>query len=314
MALTYLLSHDNQLKELFSTIPNLKILFSCSDGSEAFPTKPSIVVQRENRATSIIGHAYDYMLRAYVQRINNLHQEQQGNSLAASVAVHIIGQDSIHEAFSEIVSRRNAYITGQSTLTEEVINDSVILGQLEQFYRSGSGDPANLLRTNSEDVYDLIALVQATARFSESFQDKDGILCNPRFGEAVTALVDGADGDLIVGDTLIDIKTESQFRWKIGQSRQLIAYWILSCLSPNFPSQIKRLAVWNPRYCKLVSIDIFDICKTMDMIRFVDDFLGIITSEQFKLYTPLSNALRKQYIDEVMEIWSTKDNPIRLYY
>lgn len=185
---------------------------------------------------------------------------------------------------------------------------------MDQFYRSGNGDVPTILQANDDDINDLQALIQASEKHSERFITKHEILCNPRFGMAVTALVDGADGDLIIGNTLIDIKTESEFRWKIGQSRQLIAYWILSCLSPYFTPEIKHLALWNPRYCRHVSIKIEDVCRAINMIEFTDSFVAIITADNFEGSSDLPPTHRQNYIQQVKDLWNAADNPIRKLY
>lgn len=314
MSITHLLLFNDQIKDLFANIPKLKESFICMDGGDPFPSIPPIIVQHENRANPVIGHAYDYLLRAYVQRINGAHQEREGDHLAASIAVSILDRKYIHDAYNGVVERRNRYIGGDSALTQVIIKDAIVLGQLEQFYRSGAGDIPAILHAIDDDIHDLQTLMQVTERHSERFQASHNIMCNPRFGEAVSALVDGADGDLIIDNTLIDIKTESEFRWKIGQSRQLIAYWILSCLSPGFKPEIKRLALWNPRYCRLVSIEVEVICRAINMIEFVDSFIAIITDDNFGGSAHLSPTQRTLHVQAVNDVWNTAENPIRKIY
>lgn len=314
MSITRLLVGNVSIKQLFATIPNLKESFIGMGGDAPFPSKPQIIVQRESRANPVIGHAYDYLLRAYVQRLNGAHQERESDHLAASIAVNILDQKHIHDAYKGIVERRNAYISERSGLTGDVIRDAIVLGQMEQYYRSGVGDIPALLHTSYEDIHDLQALIEATQEHYQRFQATRGIVCNPYFGEAISALVDGADGDLIIDNTLIDIKTESDFRWKIGQSRQLIAYWILSCLSPGFTPEIKQLAIWNPRYCRLVSIETADICRAINMIEFMDAFIAIITADHFEGSEHLSSTQRQRFVEIIREAWSDADNTLKQYY
>ncbi|RJE90728.1 hypothetical protein D3P07_01075 [Paenibacillus sp. 1011MAR3C5] len=314
MSITSLIATNDKLKSLFAAISNLKESFIGMDGGDPFPSKPQIIVQREGRASPMIGHAYDYLLRAYVQRLNGIHEERENGDLAAVVAVNILDRKNIYEAYTGIVERRNAYITGESPITQAIVGDSIILGQLEQYYRSGTGDIPSILQSRDEDVHDLQRLIQATERHHQCFQATQGITCNPRFGQAITALVDGADGDLMIDNTLIDIKTESEFRWKIGQSRQLIAYWIMSCLSPGFTPEINHLALWNPRYCRMVSISVEDICRAFNVIDFVDSFIAIITADNFEGSAHLSPDQRKSHIQSVKETWNAADNPTRKLY
>ena len=75
MSLTGLLSHNKVIKELFKSIPNMKISFQTLNEGPAFPVKAPIIVKADGRANPVVGHAYDYWLRAFIQRINNRFQE-----------------------------------------------------------------------------------------------------------------------------------------------------------------------------------------------------------------------------------------------
>jgi len=308
LSITRLLSSNAQVKLLFATIPNLKDRFINVGGGEPFPSNLPIIVQREGRAGPVIGHAYDYLLRAYVQRINGIHQEREGDHLSAAIAVNILDSKHIHEAYMGIVERRNAYISGRSELTIEVITDAVILGQLESYYRSGYADIPNILRTSEEDINDLHQLARATEAHSEHFIARESLVCNPQFGEAVTRLVDGADGDLIIDGMLIDIKTESDYRWKIGHLRQLVTYWVLSRLTPEFVPEIKHLAIWNPRYSRLVYIELEVLRHVIDMTAFISTFVDIITTDHFEGSEHLSPGLRQRCSQIVRETWSAITN------
>ncbi|MFT4413341.1 hypothetical protein ACLM5H_05730 [Fredinandcohnia humi] len=80
MSLTGLLNHNKEIKELFKSIPNMKMSFQTLNEGTTFPVKAPIIVKADGRANPVVGQAYDYWLRAFVQRINN--QLHEGNLVA----------------------------------------------------------------------------------------------------------------------------------------------------------------------------------------------------------------------------------------
>lgn len=317
MSLTSLILYHPEIKALFATIPNMKASFASTDSEELpFPPSPPIVVSRASRATSIIGHAYDYWLRAYIQRINDCPQELHEDSLAASFAVQMLAgpMPSLPETYRQIVDRRNAYITKACDVTPGLIQGAIVLGNLDQYYRSGQLVEGGVLQVNEADVEDLQRLIQETESYSSLFLAQNSLVCNPCFGEAITQLVGGADGDLLMDGMLIDIKVESAFKWKIAHLRQLVGYWILSCLTPRFEGEIEHLAIWNPRCCRLVYIPVQEVCRSINMVEFVDAFLEIICHPKFEISSHILEYDRQRFVEEVLQTWQSADNPIRKQY
>ncbi|WP_342553714.1 hypothetical protein [Paenibacillus sp. FSL R7-0652] len=316
MSLTSLLTKNEEIKKLFSEVPNMKALFKSPDNESPFPSKPSIIVPRLTSVAPVIGNAYDYWLRAYAQRINGISQEHDGDSLVASISVNYLSEQipGIVERYHQIIERRIKYIDGTEELNTSLLEDCIFLGYLDQYYRSGYMTDNNTISIQSSDVEELHLLTQASLKNSHLFKMKQDLNCNPTFGSAISQLVNGADGDLILDGTLIEIKTESTFAWKVGHLRQLIGYWVLSCLTPDFEDPIKALAIWNPRYCRMVTISVEDICQTIDMVKFVDDFIKILSRIDSSNPDKRKFEMRSKWILEVEKVWKAKENPIRQYY
>lgn len=314
MSLTSLLTFDNNIKALFSTIPNLKVQFHDVDGGNSFPTNPVQIVPREHSAAGLIGHAYDYLLRAYVQRINGVHQEQIAEDLTAFAGLERwpTSDAQLNARFSSIVEHRNRYIRGQVELNDVLLQDSLVLAHLESYYRSGYMDVRGPMSVVDADIIDLRGLIRATQVHQSLFIKEQGIMCNPSFGRAITGLLGGADGDLIMDDTLIEIKVESSFKYAVRHLRQLIGYWILSCLTPGFLPQINRLGIWNPRYCRRVYITVEDICRAMDMRAFTERFIDVL--RQPSVGAGIGAVIKKQRIEEIRALWNSPDQPIRQFY
>lgn len=313
MSFTQLLMTNKEIKDLFATIPNLKESFRTIDG-QPFPSKPPILVQSMGNSPSIVGTAYDYWLRAYVQRINKVHQETCGDHLSASIALELLGPEGteLHATYEAIIRRRNEYIAGTRDVAD--IRDCMILANLDHFYRSGYIHDRGILHVDDSNAEDLLRLANATMENRQLFIANQSLLCSPTFGEAVTRLVDGAEGDLILDDMLIDIKCESAFKWQIKHLRQLIGYWIMASLSPSFKPEIRKLGVWNPRYQKLVYIEVKDICTALNMVEFTERFIAIISKPDFEATEGMNAEERSHLVSQVNHIWIAEDQLIKLYY
>ena len=73
---------------------------------------------------------------------------------------------------------------------------------------------------------------------------------NPTFG-AGSALVHGADADLLIDDTLIDLKTNKRLEFDRAIFNQLVGYYVLSQVGgiPECPqSRIEVLGVYFARF------------------------------------------------------------------
>jgi hypothetical protein len=316
MSLTRLLLDHPQIKDLFSTIPNMKHLtHTLNEDGIAFPKDNPIVVKSNGRANPIIGHAYDYWLRAYIQRLNVIHIEQEREDLIASWSVDHLSSEakSLEDIYKEIIHRRNAYIAGSCDEDVRLIVDCMVLGNLDAYYRSGYLNEQGVLYVSDKDIDDLLSLTKATNKYSSFFNVSKTLICNPTFGN-ITRLLGGADADLIIDDTLIDIKTESTFGYKAGHIRQLIGYYILACLTPSFTPEIKKLAIWNPRYCRYIYLTIEDICHSMDLLGFVDRFIVIISNPDFYRNKGFSEHILKKIQEEIDGVWDSSLNPIKMYY
>ncbi|KGR89875.1 hypothetical protein CD30_14920 [Ureibacillus massiliensis 4400831 = CIP 108448 = CCUG 49529] len=375
MSLTRLLNHNKQIKELFKSIPNMKQFFQKLNEGPAFPVKAPIIVKSDGRANPIVGHAYDYWLRAFIQRINNRLQENdnlvayQGLSLlftekkffdkdAYKYHLPFIKEeekefgnyyyetylkmkeenkttdewfeavlDYIHEKYTEeilenmelkffgdftitthysegeiiydnIIERRNSYILGESVDDTQLMEDCMILGNLDAFYRSNYIHEQGVFYVSEKDITDLLNLTRETQKFSSLFIMNHTLICNPSF-EKASILVGGADADILIDSTLIEIKTESQFGYKADHMRQLIGYYILSLFTPSFP-KIDKLAIYNSRFCRYVYINIDDIFDYFDLIGFAKEFIEILL-ERNSLLNKDKDVIQQSFVTKTKD-------------
>jgi len=156
-------------------------------------------------------------------------------------------------------------------LDDSLIRTCIFLAQMDTFYRSGMIDP-NLGLADSGDVQDLRRLI-STVR-PETFQADRACYLNPTFGYG-SELVSGADADLIVDGTLIDVKTTKSLRFTQAQYSQLAGYYILSRLGKINGSddiRISRVGVYFSRHGVLHTVPAEDIEESPDFEGFVERF------------------------------------------
>jgi hypothetical protein len=106
----------------------------------------------------------------------------------------------------------------------ELIRAAIDLAQLDLVYRIGLLDLQPIEEAMVEDVGNMLALVRP-----EDFRAKRTCLLNPTFG-AASVLVGGADGDLFIDGTLVDLKVNKNLEMGRDIFNQLVGYYCLSCI------------------------------------------------------------------------------------
>jgi hypothetical protein len=105
-----------------------------------------------------------------------------------------------------------------------LIRATVDLAQLDLVYRIGVLDLQPINDAIVGDLGNMLALVRP-----EDFRAKRTCVLNPTFG-AASELVGGADGDLFIDGTLIDIKTNKHLELGRDVFNQIVGYYCLSCI------------------------------------------------------------------------------------
>ena len=136
---------------------------------------------------------------------------------------------------------------------------SIGLAYLDNVFRVGVIDPNMFAPAPEELIKDLTNMVSLLG--PEPFKAKKRCLLNPTFGPGFL-LVGGADADLIIDDTLIDVKTSKHLVFDREMFNQIVGYYVLSCIGEvdGCPqANVKQLAVYYARYGILHQIPI-DAC------------------------------------------------------
>ena len=204
---------------------NLKFqeTFICPKFSDELPI---LAIPRTKNYT-LIGTAFDYLLRFYISRnslvVNN-------NWICEEVKEFAKYEDDLKEIVEKIINNaKNSFDNYIKTglLTEDIIRSVIQLAKLDGIFRSGGLLP-NSIDIEQNDIEDLKKLYSIIPH--DIFKTNKQCILNPSFGTA-SLMVGGADADLILGDTLIDIKTTSSLKFPRSYFLQLIGYYILNDLA-----------------------------------------------------------------------------------
>jgi hypothetical protein len=170
----------------------------------------------------LVGIAFDYLLRFYLERINvgsktSLWAAEEGVMLLDPLEG---SSDKYKRAKSLLDGARNLYqsFIRDGILTDELISAALWLAYLEGTRRSGVFNEADLV-IDERDIADLRQLMSLVRR--QDFASRKACYLNPTLGST------GSNADLIIDDKLIDIKTTKDLVLDRRHLHQLVQYYIL---------------------------------------------------------------------------------------
>ena len=200
------------------------------------------------------------------------------------------------EHYGHAYDRWVHFISGGSILAHQMIADVWFLAKLEDIYRAGGVlselhnrprmDPAGtLVEPPNEVVGDIEALWRLLEGHRAFFSSSETVSYNPTFGEA-SMMVGGADGDLLVGTTLVDIKTTVKWGYRWADAAQLVGYYVFAAMV-GVPWPIDRLAIYRSRFGRIEYVDCEEVRQSIDLLDFAEQLIDKIASS-------LSESLKRQ--------------------
>lgn len=232
----------------------------------------------------LVGTAFDYLMRFYLERMNKnaitKHWVAENSVVILDVMCKAEKQNATTDMLeaskkmkllmNEAKKTHDNYL-GSGELDDNIIRTSIILAQMDAFYRSGMIYPqlGSVERGDITDLRNLISLVD-----ERTFKSKSLCLLNPTFGYGST-LVGGADADLIIDETLIDIKTTKNLSFSQENYNQLIGYYILSKLgklNESMKVPISKIGIYFSRHGILHTIQSSQIEMNPNFPKFVKWF------------------------------------------
>lgn len=221
----------------------------------------------------IVGMAFDYLLRFYLQHHNRDSCIQRGFWVAdgafemVSSRLNSTGEigtgfhrDKVFKAKELLTIITDQYeqtkvnyenYINNGLITDELICNTIFLAKLEVYYRAGIIDE-NFDNYNAEDIKDIKSIISLVNNIN--FQAQEKCYLNPTFGRG-SMLVGGADADLIIDNTLIDIKVTKNLKLERNHLNQLLGYYLLSLIgginsSPN-DRPIENIGIYFARHGEL---------------------------------------------------------------
>jgi hypothetical protein len=228
-----------------------------------FRIKSPLLAPPLTKSYSLAGMAFDYLLRFYLEKLNS------DTKASIWVAEHAMDSVSEHCTKAEVKKatlllneakkryrtfKKSAKLLPPPTLIEA----AVWMSSLETVYRAGRCFPNTFAAVESAMIDDLRAMLSVVP--VQHFRADMRCILNPTFGQG-SELVGGADADLIIDDTLIDIKASSHLVFDRDFFNQLVGYYALSCIGgvDNCSGvEIKHLAVYYARYGFLHRVPVQD--------------------------------------------------------
>jgi hypothetical protein len=196
--------------------------------------KPTLEIKAERVADpqtsnyGLIGTAFDYLLRFKLERMYGVGSRpwvaSQGLALAELDGITVESTKKSLATLLDDAGRLHREYLETGVMTDELLGATLDLARLDGIYRSGrvADDFGQALDGDIDDLRRLYEVIP-----EEEFAGAETVILNPEFGSA-SKLVGGADGDIVLGSTLIDIKTVKEATLKPDYWRQLVGYAVLA--------------------------------------------------------------------------------------
>ncbi len=158
-------------------------------------------------------------------------------------------------------------------MNSHLIESSLALAQLDVLRRARYLSNSKSFIAKKNDMEDLRRLISVIK--PKIFKANQICILNPNFGPEVTKLMN-ADGDIVIDDTFIDIKTVKNLEVKREFFNQLIGYYTLyriggiNGMSPE--NKINKLGIYFSRYGYLHTYKIEDIIDEKIYLDFIEWF------------------------------------------
>jgi hypothetical protein len=248
----------------------------------AFEDDPKLVAPPVSDRPSHVGTAFDYLLRFHLRRLNP--EVAEGRQWVAESALKLLSEpeeQSARETVEWAKAARDDYVASGNA-TREVFEAALHLARLDLIVRTaGKKDISTVEAATKDDIEDLRQLHESIPE--GDLQADDICLLNPTFGKA-SRLVGGADADLLLDDTLIEVKTLREASLSRDTFNQLLGYYTLHVIGGigdlDEKPTIRRVGVYFSRHAHLFAIDLDEIVDRSTYPDFVEWFARIMIKRQ----------------------------------
>ncbi|MDD5605213.1 MAG: hypothetical protein WC231_04725 [Dehalococcoidales bacterium] len=214
-----------------------------------FTLKEPIKAVPLTRNYQTLGAGFDYALRILVSKLN----ANIVNAFPLTARGGIKGDKRRLQFIEDFEEKRTQFARGDVSISC-LLADCIILAKLEAVARTGNNFPnSQIFDVDERDVEDLLNLMELVN--PRDFKANHTCVLNPVFGKS-SLDVGGADADIIIDSTLIDIKTTKYLKFTREYFRQLIGYYILN-KRERFPyGVIDHLGIYYARFGMLFTFQV----------------------------------------------------------
>lgn len=219
-----------------------------------FLLKAPLLAPPLTESYGLTGTAFDYLLRFYLQKLNRCAKAngwvaEQGLTLLCMACSNSEARTA-KRLVDEAKEQLNTFLrSARRRPPRQLIEATVKLARFDVIYRIGLLDRKNLFAPVPKLVVDDLEAMLELLK-PRYFLARRRCILNPTFGSA-SLLVGGADGDLVIDDTLIDVKTSKHLTFEREIFNQVIGYFALSCIGGVDGCTrvaIKHVGVYYARY------------------------------------------------------------------
>lgn len=263
MSLTSLIQNDKELRD------EIRAVFL----RPKLDKKQPLLVQPHTKRYGLVGTAFDYIFRFYLEKLNDIQNESK--AWVAENVILRVSDKEIYKTGIEIISnvkklRKEFIKTGE--LSQELIRQTLRMSYCDPVFRAGAGIEYIGTDADEADIEDIEK--QFSLIDDKLFMAKNICLLNPTFGEG-SMIVGGADADFVIDDKLIDIKTTKKLELPLNNFCQLIGYLLLhriSGIDRRKELEINHLGIYYSRYGYLFLFNIQDLIDDISLRKFTEWF------------------------------------------
>lgn len=265
-----------------------------------FDNKSEIISQPLTSNNAIVGQAFDYLLRFNLEYKYREKVISDGSWVADTsyrkIYRYAIKSDApeiyvgskrdipkdrkgfIKMVESEYLNAKRDYESylKDGKLTDELLKSCLFLARLDLAARVKIID-GNLGNENDLDIMDLTKLYYNID--PEHFHVEKYCYINPTFGDG-SRLVGGADADLIIDGTLIDLKVTKHLKLEREYLNQTLGYYILSLIGginqDPLIRPIQNIGIYFARHCQLWKSPLTNFANEKTFDDFKDWFSNYI--------------------------------------
>jgi hypothetical protein len=240
--------------------------------------KAKLVAPPLTKNYTVVGTAFDYLLRFLVERLNpRCHTERWVAETAVEETFPLITRDASvrrkAQALLDEAKRAHQEYMVEGVISDNFIRAGIDLAYLDFAFRGGQPHP-NMGEVERADMNDLKRLLQIAPM--PSFVAKQICILNPTFGYG-SSLVGGADADLLIDGNLIDVKTTQKMKVEKRHIDQLVGYYLLSRIGGMVGDvkgqEIDKLSVYFSRHGQSVSFSTDIIRKNPHLKKVMEWFV-----------------------------------------